>query len=103
MRDGWLNRSKQLFGQGMEQRTEFAGIPFVLPLLETRHILNGTKEFRRDLHELFPVFVRESEADCGVLLTFANPLYEPILLTVLENLRAENITYPALGSIAKIV
>jgi hypothetical protein len=94
MRDSWLPRSKELFGQGMDQRTEFAGVPFVLPLLEARHLLNATQEFRESFFDLFPVFVRESETDRGILLTFREPAYEQIFLTILDDLRAEDINYP---------
>jgi hypothetical protein len=96
MRDGWLPRSKELFGEGMEQRTEFPGVPCVLPLLAAQHILDASPEFRTTLFDLFPVMVRESEQDRGVLLLFREASFEPLVLSVLDSMRMQDLVYPAL-------
>ena len=93
MQDQFLEKSKSLFGQGLESRPEYPGIAFILPLLDSAHFFVASSELRAKWFELFEVYVNESKKDKGILLAFQKPEYEPILVEVLESMRQDGLLY----------
>lgn len=91
--DKFLPRSKELFGNGLEDRPEYPGIPFVLPMLNSADILDAKVEQRAEWFSFAPVYVRESPKDKGILLASSQDRREAIG-EVLEELRRRGRQYP---------
>jgi hypothetical protein len=92
-RDSFLEKSKILFGGGLETRPEYPGIPFVLPLLDSSHFFLASEELRSKWFGLFDVYVNESRMDKGVILAFQKESYEDVVLDVLESMRKDKMVY----------
>ena len=92
-RDGFLEKSKTLFGTGLETRPEYPGIPFVLPLLDSSHFFIASEELRSKWFGLFDVYINESRKDKGVILAFQKEAYEDVVLDVLESMRNDGMVY----------
>ena len=91
--DSFLPESKRLFGKGLEDRPQYPGIPFVLPALDSGHILAATAEQRREWFAFAPMYVRESLQDKGVLLAFQAD-HEDALKDLLDEMRSRGVHYP---------
>ena len=94
MRDSFLSKSKDVFGVGLEERPEYPGIPFILPLLDSGHFFAAATELRRQWFDIFDIYIRESRNDGGILLAFGEPAYEDVILDVLQSMREEKAVYP---------
>ena len=93
LKDGFLAKSKQLFGAGLEADPQFPGIPYILPQLATVDFFNQPDEECNKWFELFDVYVRESVEDDGILM--ASKLdFEESLVSLITQMRAEGMEYP---------
>ncbi len=93
MNDAFLAKSKLLFGEGLENKPEYPGIPFILPLLDSQHFFIATPELRDRWFSLFNVYVNESRKDKGLLLAFQKEEYEEIFIDILRSMRNDHFTY----------
>lgn len=93
MQDQFLEKSKALFGKGLESRPEYPGLAFILPLLESAQFFLASPELRAQWFSLFEVYVQESRKDKGFLLAFQKPEYEAALLGVLEEMTRDGLRY----------
>ena len=84
--DGFLDKSKELFGKGLEDNPEYPGILFILPLLATQDFFARPEEEVKQWFELFDVYVGESPVDQGVLLAAGFEI-EPLLIEILAEMR----------------
>lgn len=93
MKDGFLAKSKELFGAGLEDDPQYPGIAFVLPLLDSGHFFSEPEEENEKWFQLFDVYLRESPIDKGIVLAFkAN--YEDLVVDLLKEMRREGLVYP---------
>jgi hypothetical protein len=93
LKDGFLQKSKELFGTGLESEPEYPGIPFVLPMLCANDFFHQPQEECDKWFQLFDVYVSESESDNGVLM--ASKLdFEDSLIALLEQMKKEGWVYP---------
>ena len=97
LQDVFLEKSKQLFGGGLEEKAEYPGLMFILPLLDSSHFFTATEELRSQWFDLFEIYVNESKKDKGVLLAFKKPIYEEALLEVLDPMRQDGLQYEVRG------
>jgi hypothetical protein len=93
LKSQWLSRTKELFGEDLEADPAFSGIPFVLPLFESKDFLEQPSTERLKLLEAFPIYFRESPADGGVILAMQD-VYEPIFLETLHDMKDQGRTRP---------
>ncbi len=93
LNDGFLTHSKAVFGKGLERGPGLGSTAFVVPLLESKHLVQATPESRASWFEVFDVYCRESTEDKGVLLAFQKD-YRPWVLQVLASLAEEKLEYP---------
>lgn len=93
LKSQWLSRTKELFGEDLEADPAFSGIPFVLPLFESKDFLDQPSTERLKLLEAFPIYFRESPADGGVILAMQD-VYEPIFLETLHDMKDQGRTRP---------
>jgi hypothetical protein len=92
--DGFLAKSKQLFGAGLESEPQMKGIPFILPLLDSPDFFSQPPEVVENAFQVFEVYLRESPLDKGMLLAFKSEEMEETLIGLLRELREENAVYP---------
>jgi len=91
--DGFLAKSKELFGAGLENNPQFPGLPFILPLWCTGDFFSLPEEERAKCFELFDVYITESPADKGLLLATKKD-YEEKLIGLLQQMREQGSVYP---------
>ena len=92
LRDSFQDKSKALFGQGLEDDPQFAGLRFVIPLLESKDFFGQPPEEVGKWLDLFEVYVNESPADGGILMAVKEDREES-LIALLEEMRAQNLEY----------
>ncbi len=93
MADGFLEKSKQLFGEGLEGEAQFAGIQFIVPLLGSGDFFQQPESEAKKWFELFELYVNESPADRGIILASKHDLDED-LIELLRQMRDEGLRYP---------
>ncbi len=93
MQDMFLEKSKRLFGQGLEGKPEYPGIAFVLPLLDSSYFFVAEAEMRARWFDLFEVYLHESRKDQGLILAFQKEEYEPALEETLQSMRDDGLAY----------
>src|SRR5579863_2339429 len=93
MKDGFLAKSKQLFGAGLEDAPGFRGIPFILPQLCTEDFFNRPAEECESWFQLFDIYIGESSSDKGILLASKTDLEEK-LIALLTQMRQDGFDYP---------
>jgi len=91
-KDGFLSKSKQLFGVGLEDQMGFEGIPYILPQLRSEDFFSQPKEECEKWFQLFDVYVIESPVDQGILLASKTDL-ENQLSELLIHMREEGLNY----------
>jgi hypothetical protein len=92
MLDGFLPKSKELFGAGLESSPQFPGLRFVLPLLRTGDFFSQSDKDTANLFQLCEIYVNESPPDKGVLLATKND-YEEAVIGLLAQMKQEGLVY----------
>lgn len=93
LNDRFLKQSKELFGEGLEDRPEYPGITFILPLLDSAHFFAADRALRDRWFSLFEVYLRESPKDKGLLLACQQEKHLATLFDVLETMRRDGLKY----------
>ena len=93
MQDGFLAKSKELFGVGLEEEPQYDGLPFIVPLLETADFSRQPEEERQKWFELFQFHWRESPIDGGIFLASKLDIEEGII-DQLKKMKEEGQVYP---------
>jgi hypothetical protein len=94
LQDGFLARSKAVFGHALQDDPSYAGIPFVLPLLQARHFMEASAETLATWFEVFDGYLIESREDAGVLLALADPYFDEVLHSILQKLNQAGVEWP---------
>jgi hypothetical protein len=94
LQDGFLAKSKKVFGATVAGDPAYDGLPFVLPLLQARHFLEASAETLESWFTVFDGYLIESREDAGVLLAFKDRDFDPVLQTVLEQMQRNNVDWP---------
>jgi hypothetical protein len=86
--DPFLDKSKALFGKGLESDPQYEGLFFVIPLLTSQDFFNRPAEDVQQWFQLFDVYVAESPADQGIIIaSIADVL--PLIRGIVAEMRAE--------------
>jgi hypothetical protein len=93
MKDGFLAKSKELFGAGLEEEPEYEGYSYIVPLLETKDFFTQPPATRQRWFELFDVFWRESPTDEGIYIASSLPL-KSLLIQVVQSMKEAGAIYP---------
>jgi hypothetical protein len=94
LRDGFLHKSKQLFGADIEGNPAYSGLAFVLPLLNSSHFLTCSDRDIEKWFDLFGAYLCESPPDRGVLFASLKDVDEE-LIGLLKKMREEDgLEYP---------
>ncbi len=93
MQDSFLEKSKLMFGEGLEDSVEYMGISFIMPLLNSSHFFAASPHLRKEWFSFIDVYINESPDDKGILLAFQNKVYEEDFHQVLESMKADGYGY----------
>lgn len=93
LKDGFLKKSKELFGEPFRDNPAFDGLLFVLPLLNSSSFLQATIEQRAVWFDLFDAYCIESKADGGVLLALKDPCFDDHLIALLKAMQEAGYEY----------
>jgi hypothetical protein len=93
MKDGFLAKSKQLFGKGLEEELGYPGVPLILPQLRAEDFFDRPAEESEKWFQLWDVYLSESPADKGMLLASKIDV-EETLIGLLGKMRDEGLVYP---------
>jgi hypothetical protein len=93
LRDGFLAKSKEFFSAGLEKEPQLKGIPFILPVLDSADFFSQPPDVVEKCFQLFEVYIRESPADKGILLSFTGDLEES-LIQLLKEMKDQKLIYP---------
>ena len=92
IKDGFLAKSKELFGKGLEDHLGFKGIPFILPLLQTEDFFSRPAEECEAWFQVFDIYVRESPNDKGIV--FGSKIdVEESLIVLLKKMKEDGLVY----------
>jgi hypothetical protein len=92
-KDKFLEASKKLFGEGLEEEPSYEGLPYILPLLTTTDFFQQPEAERKKWFELFDVFWRESPVDKGIYVASKVPL-AGLLHKIIESMKEAGKLYP---------
>jgi len=87
------DKSKEIFGKGLEEHAGFKDQNFVLPIMTARDFLDAEPEDIQEWFTVFDVYIQESPEDGGLLIAAKDDLDET-LITILQQLRDKQIFHP---------
>jgi hypothetical protein len=90
--DTFGKKSKDIFGEPIQNSPGFEGLAFILPRLTTQDFLSLVEEEVRKWFEVFDVYIRESPEDEGFVIASKHDL-RPIFREVLETMRTDGYVY----------
>jgi hypothetical protein len=94
MKDGFLKKSKEVFGEPLRADPAYDGIPFVIPLLRAEDLLSASAETREEWFGVFDGYCLESKADKGLLLAMKDQDFNEKLRQLLVTMRNDGLEYP---------
>lgn len=93
LRDAFLAKSKERFGEPFRSDASYRGLLFVLPLFTSEALVQSTPEQRAAWFDVFDGCVMESKVDRGVLLAVRQPDFDESLMEVVEGMRDDGLAY----------
>jgi hypothetical protein len=93
MKDPFLAKSKELFGEPLQDDPSFEGLSFVLPFLNSADFFQATPEEREIWFGLFDGYCIESKADKGLLLALKDPDFDEHLINILKSMEESGERY----------
>ncbi len=91
MKEGFLAKSKPIFGKGLEDQATFKAIPFIIPKLSAHEFFTHEADCA-SWFDVFDVYIGESVPDQGILLA-SKPDLEEDLITLLAEMRKQGHAY----------
>jgi hypothetical protein len=91
--DGFLQRSKEIFGETLKDEIVYPGLPFVFPQLQAEDFLQASEADIQSWFELFDVYVNECVPDRGVLIASKFDL-ESDIVQIVNQMRVQGLAYP---------
>jgi len=91
--DGFQEKSRELFGVGLEKDPQFRGLRFIFPMLRVAEFFSAPVEEFEKWWQVFEVFLAESPADQGMLLATRLDLDDEVA-GILEQMRIDGLHYP---------
>jgi len=91
--DAFREKSKQVFGKGLEDEASFDGLTFIIPYWKASDFLAATPDDLAQWFEVFDVFIAESPDDRGILFASKDSLDE-VLTEILEKMRRDGEPHP---------
>jgi hypothetical protein len=93
MRDGFLAKSKAIFGEPLREDSSYKGLMFVLPFFTAKNLTNATAEQRSSWFEVFDGYMVESPGDQGLLLVINQPDFDDELAEIVHDLKKDGHVY----------
>jgi hypothetical protein len=86
------DKSKEIFGEGMDHDLKFEAQPFILPRLTSSHFFSHTSEQVRRWFELFDVYLAESPSDEGIIMACKDNLTS-LVADLTDEMRSDGYHY----------
>ncbi len=83
MLDGFQEKSKQVFGVGLESNVVYPGLRFILPNLQSADFFTHRAELPK-WFEVFDIFMAESRQDQGILLASKTDIEDDLIDLILD-------------------
>jgi len=93
LRDAFLNKSKEVFGEPFREDPSYKGMAFILPLLSSQSILDATPEQRQIWFSVFDGYLIESKQDRGMILAVKDPAFDEVLKDLIKQMREDGLVY----------
>ena len=93
LKDGWLAKSRELFGAYLATHPHYRKMPFYVPLLSSQDFFARPEEEVKRWFSLFDIYLGESPGDKGMVLASSDDLEEG-LIELLKKMRDEGLSYP---------
>jgi hypothetical protein len=91
--DAFREKSKQVFGKGLEEEPAFDGLTFIIPYWRARDFLNAEADEFAEWFTVFDVFIAESPDDSGILIAAKDDL-DLVLTEILQRMRQDGMPHP---------
>jgi hypothetical protein len=91
--NNFLGQSKLIFGEPFREDPSYDGLPFILPLLTAKSVMDAPPDTREKWFQLFDGYWIESNPDGGLLLVLKKPNFDDDLQELLEQMRQDSYTY----------
>jgi hypothetical protein len=93
MSDPLMFKTKELFGEGLEEEPQYRGLLFITPLLRSEDFFKQPAEEIKKVFEVFDLYVNESPSDQGMIFA-AKESIDELLGEIVENMRRDGMVYP---------
>ena len=93
LRDPFLQKSKEMFGDPYRADPGYGGLLFVLPLFTAASLLGATADQREAWFTLFGAYLTESTTDNGIFLATKEPDFNPELFAILDAMHEDGRRY----------
>jgi hypothetical protein len=94
--DPFLLKTKELFGEGLEEEPQYRGLLYIIPLLASDDFFSQPEDVIKKVFQVFDVYVSESPSDRGLILASKEGI-DDLLAEILEEMRDHHIEYPIGG------
>lgn len=91
--DAFREKSKQVFGKGLEEDPSFEALPFIIPYWKAGELLAATPDDLAQWFDVFDLWITESPDDRGILLASKDDL-DLLLIDILEKMRQDGNFHP---------
>ncbi|HEY2041005.1 MAG TPA: hypothetical protein VGG95_15140 [Edaphobacter sp.] len=91
--DSFREKSKKVFGKGLEDEASFEGLTFIIPYWKAKDCLNAPQEEQEEWFTVFDVLIAESPEDRGILMISKEDL-DAVLIDILEKMRSNGEIHP---------
>lgn len=95
LRDAFLKKSKEVFGEAFRDDPAYNGMMFILPLLTSESLLSATPKERAVWFSVFDGYFIESQQDSGMVLALKHPDFDESMSDLLREMREAGIVYRA--------
>ena len=91
--DSFREKSKKVFGKGLEEEASFEGLTFILPYWRARDFQAVPADELAEWFTVFDVFITESPDDRGILVVSKDDL-DTVLIEIMEKMRQDGDFHP---------
>src|SRR6266496_2251495 len=89
--DDFMQKSKDIFGKGLEDDPQFPGLTYIVPLLGTHDFFTNTDNLT-SWFQLLDIYVNESPADQGIVLASKHDLDDDLAL-IIDKMRQDGAPF----------
>ena len=93
LRDKFLSRSKEVFGEPFKKTPDYKGLLFTLPLFTSDTLLAATAEQRTQWFSVFDAYFAESRVDRGMILAVKDGSFDGQIADLINSMKEDGLVY----------